>query len=288
MLKIGVFGAGRLGKLHLDNWKKIPDIQIAGFYDPSDLAAKEVINNYNIKRYNSADQLIQACDVADVATPPSARFPLCKKAILKSRHVLVERPMANTMEQAREIVQLVKEANTIFMVGNVERFNPSFNMAIPENAPQFIVAYRNEPSENIEPVNVILDLMYQDIDIILSIANSNVKSVYANCVSVYREKPDLVNARIEFDNGCIADLTASCISKKRVSTLDLYRKGEHLSLDFLEKRSGSNCDALKAQLESFHNSIINRSASAMSEIDGLRSMEVAHLIIEKIGRNTAR
>src|SRR5215203_5247081 len=120
MLKIGVFGVGHLGKFHLNNWKEIPGIELVGFFDPNDKTAAEVAEKYQLKRYNNADELISLCDVADIVAPTNFHFELCEKAIRKGKHVFVEKPLANTMDEARQLVQLVKESNVKLQVGHVE------------------------------------------------------------------------------------------------------------------------------------------------------------------------
>ncbi len=211
MLKVGVFGVGHLGKFHLNNWKEIEGVKLVGFFDPSELNAAQVKKEYGLKRFKSEDKFIEACDAIDIVAPTTEHFQICKKAILKSKHVFVEKPLANTMEEAREIVKLAKEANIKLQVGHVERFNPAL-LAAKEHAlnPMFIEVHRlSQFNPRGTDVSVILDLMIHDIDIILSLVKSNVKNVFANGVNVLSETPDIANVRIEFDNGCVANLTSS-------------------------------------------------------------------------------
>ena len=320
MLKVGVFGVGHLGKFHLNNWKEIDVVNVIGFYDPSDENALPVIEKYNLKRFKKAEDLINACDIADIVAPTTVHHELCKMAILKSKHVFVEKPLANTMAEAKEIVKLTKEANIKLQVGHVERFNPAF-LALKEYElnPMFIEVHRlSQFNPRGTDVSVILDLMIHDIDIILSIVKSDVKNVSANGVNVMSDTPDIANVRIEFDNGCVANLTSSRISMKKMRKMRLFQKDSYISIDFLDKKtevikyktesdknvftfdietnSGKKTiaiaapvikenNAIKEELQSFINAIIENKTTTVTDIDGYRAMEVAHLILEKINRN---
>ena len=320
MLKVGVFGVGHLGKFHLNNWKAITGVELIGFYDPSDEVAAKVANEYELKRYKNAADLIAACDAADIVAPTTSHFDLCKKVILKSKHVFVEKPLANTMAEAKELIKLAKEANIKMQVGHVERFNPAFLAVQKTNLqPMFIEVHRlAQFNPRGTDVSVILDLMIHDIDIILSLVKSNVKNISANGVAVMSDTPDIANVRMEFDNGCVANLTSSRISMKKMRKMRLFQKDSYISIDFLEKKNeiirlkttddndsfifdietnhGKKTIALQApkikdgnairmELESFRDAIVNNTSTIVSEIDGYRAMEVAHLILEKIGRN---
>ena len=320
MLKVGVFGVGHLGKFHLNNWKEMDEIEIKGFYDPSDLNAEEVAKDYQIKRFNDPDELIDACDIIDIVTPTTSHYELCKKAILKSKHVFVEKPLAHTINEAKEIVKLVKEANTKFQVGHVERFNPALLAAREYDlAPMFIEVHRlSQFNPRGTDVSVILDLMIHDIDIILSLVKSSVKNVFANGVNVLSDTPDIANVRMEFDNGCVANLTSSRISMKKMRKMRLFQKDSYIGINFLDKKTEvikykspddkdvftfdvdtnhgkktiaiaspviKENNAIKMELQSLVNAINNDKATAVTEVDGYRAMEVAHLILDKISRN---
>ncbi len=320
MLKVGVFGVGHLGKFHLNNWQEIENVKLAGFYDPSDENASAVKEQYGLKRFKNAADLIDACDVVDIVAPTTMHHELCKMAILKSKHVFVEKPLANTMSEAKEIVKLTKEANIKLQVGHVERFNPAF-LALKEYElnPMFIEVHRlSQFNPRGTDVSVILDLMIHDIDIILSLVKSNVKNIYANGVNVLSDTPDIANVRIEFDNGCVANLTSSRISMKKMRKMRLFQKDSYISIDFLDKKtevikyktpSDKNVftfdietntgkktiaiaapvikenNAIKLELQSFIDAIINKQPVTVSDIDGYSAMEVAHLILEKINKN---
>lgn len=320
MLKIGSFGVGHLGKFHLNNWKEIPNVEIVGFYDPSDENAQEVEEKYGLKRFTNPELLIDASDAIDIVAPTTQHFDLCKMAILKSKHVFVEKPLAHTMDEAREIVKLVKEANIKFQVGHVERFNPAWLAAKDfYRNPMFIEAHRLAPfNPRGTDVSVILDLMIHDIDIILSTVKSNVKNVMANGVHVLSDTPDIANVRLEFDNGCVANLTSSRISMKKMRKIRLFQKDAYIGVDFLDKKTEiikykteddknvfsfdidtshgkktiaiaapeiKDNNAIRMELQSFADSIFNNKPTFVSEVDGFRAMDIAHQILEKISHN---
>jgi predicted dehydrogenase len=320
MLKIGVFGTGHLGKFHLNNWKEIPDIEIVGFYDPDDAIAKQVSEKYNLKRFTNVDKLIDACDAIDVVTPTQYHYSICEKAIKKSKHVFVEKPMVNTMDEAKTLVKLVQESKIKFQVGHVERFNPAFLAAKNLNLnPMFIEVHRlAQFNPRGTEVSVILDLMIHDIDVVLSLVKSDVKSISASGVAVMTETPDIANVRIEFNNGCVANLTSSRISMKKMRKVRLFQKDAYIGIDFLEKKTEviklrqpqdqnvfsfdietpngvktiaianpevPEVNAIKKELEEFVSAINNDTQPIVNEIDGFRAMEVAHQILQKINYN---
>jgi predicted dehydrogenase len=318
MLKIGVFGVGHLGKFHLNNWKNIEDVEIVGFYDPNDQAAAEVSEKYGLKRFQDPEDLVVQIDAADIVAPTTFHFDLCKLALKNGKHVFVEKPMADTMEQAREILQLVKESKVKFQVGHVERFNPAF-LALKEARlnPMFIEVHRlAQFNPRGTEVSVILDLMIHDIDIILHLVKSDVKNIYASGVAVMTETPDIANVRIEFNNGCVANLTSSRISMKRMRKIRLFQKDAYIGIDFLEKKTEiiklrsegddeklftfdietpqgtktlaienpeiKEVNAIEAELRAFRDSIVQDKRPPVNEIDGYIAMEVAHEILKKI------
>ncbi len=320
MLKIGIFGTGHLGKFHLNNWKEIPGISLIGFFDPNNDTAEEVINAYGLQRFLTEEDLIEASDLVDIVAPTNFHFAICEKAVRKGKHVFVEKPMANTMEEAYQLVKLVKESNVKLQVGHVERFNPAF-LAIKNEQlnPMFIEVHRlAQFNPRGTEVSVILDLMIHDIDIVLSIVKSDVKNISASGVAVMTDTPDIANVRIEFDNGCVANLTSSRISMKKMRKMRLFQKDAYIGIDFLDKKaeviklkdtedenafsfdietpSGNRTiaisnpqvpevNAIKKELEEFVFSINNNTRPIVNEIDGLRAMEVAHSILQKMAQN---
>ncbi|MFZ4769111.1 MAG: Gfo/Idh/MocA family protein [Ferruginibacter sp.] len=317
MLRIGVFGVGHLGKFHLNNWKEINDVIIEGFFDPDDKNAIPVIEKYKIRRFENAEELMDNCDAVDIVAPTPFHFQLCEMALRKGKHVFVEKPLTNTMEEARELVKLAKESNLKFQVGHVERFNPAF-LSLDKTAlnPMFIEVHRlAQFNPRGTDVSVILDLMIHDIDIILNIVKSNVSYISANGVAVMSDTPDIANVRIEFDNGCVANLTSSRISLKKMRKMRLFQKDAYIGIDFLEKKTEvikidapgdknvftfdietnhgtktiaisnpaiEEVNAIKMELETFKDAILNNKETPVTVIDGFRAMEVAHKILDKI------
>ena len=239
MLKIGVFGVGHLGKFHLNNWKEIAGTELMGFYDPNNETANEASEKYQLPRFTDPGDLINACDAIDIVAPTNFHFELCQRAIRKGKHVFVEKPLANTMDEARQLVKLAQESNIKLQVGHVERFNPAFlALKNTELNPMFIEVHRlAQFNPRGTEVSVILDLMIHDIDIILSIVKSGVKNISASGVAVMTDTPDIANVRIEFDNGCVANLTSSRISMKRMRKMRLFQKDAYIGIDFLNKKT---------------------------------------------------
>ncbi|KIC95687.1 Gfo/Idh/MocA family protein [Flavihumibacter solisilvae] len=321
MLKIGVFGVGHLGKFHLNNWKEIKGVELVGFYDPSDETAAEVTARYGIPRFIDPSELIKLIDAADIVAPTNYHFELCQLAIRNGKHVFVEKPLANTMDEARELVKLVKESNIKMQVGHVERFNPAFlaTQSLTLN-PMFIEVHRlAQFNPRGTEVSVILDLMIHDIDIILSMVKSEVKNISSSGVAVMTDTPDIANVRIEFNNGCVANLTSSRISMKKMRKMRLFQKDAYVGIDFLNKKTEvirlkgdadenvfefdidtpkgkktiavanpliPEVNAIKLELEEFRDAIVNNTRVVVSEVDGLRAMDVAHQILHKIRNNT--
>ncbi|MFN2458888.1 MAG: Gfo/Idh/MocA family protein [Chitinophagaceae bacterium] len=320
MLRVGVFGTGHLGKFHLNNWKEIEDVKLAGFFDPDDNVAEVVKKTYELERFTDEDALIRACDIVDVVAPTNVHFAICEKAIKRGKHVFVEKPMANTMKEAFKLVKLVQESNVKLQVGHVERFNPAF-LAVKDLDlnPMFIEVHR---LAQFDPrgteVSVILDLMIHDIDIVLSLVKSDVKNIAASGVAVITDTPDIANVRIEFNNGCVANLTSSRISMKKMRKMRLFQKDAYTAIDFLNKKTEvirlkesedenafvfdidtphgtrtiaivnphiPEVNAIKIELQEFVKAIKNNTPPVVNEIDGLKAMEVAHHILQKINTN---
>ncbi len=317
MLKIAVFGAGHLGKFHLNNWQEISEVEIVGFFDPNEQNAQLVSEKYKLKRFIHPEELMDLCDAVDIVAPTINHFELCDMALRKGKHVFVEKPLANTMEEARTLVKLAKESNLKFQVGHVERFNPAF-LALKnyDLQPMFIEVHRlAQFNPRGTDVSVILDLMIHDIDIILHLVKSNVSHISANGVAVMSDTPDIANVRIEFDNGCVANLTSSRISIKKMRKMRLFQKDAYIGIDFLEKKTEviklnqpgdknvftfdietnhgkktiaianppiEEVNAIKMELEAFRNAIVNNTETPVTILDGFGAMEVAHQILEKI------
>ena len=239
MLKIGVLGAGHLGKIHLRLLQESEKYELIGFFDPFIENAKKVAAEFGYKLFNSLDELIDAVEVVDIVTPTLSHFDCAKKAIEKGRHIFIEKPIAKTVLEAETIRNLAKKHQVKGQVGHVERFNPAFIAAkdMIDN-PMFIETHRlAEFNPRGTDVPVVLDLMIHDIDIILSVVKSKVKNIHASGISVISETPDIANARIEFENGCVANLTASRISMKNMRKTRFFQKDAYISVNFLSKES---------------------------------------------------
>jgi predicted dehydrogenase len=238
MLKIGVIGAGHLGKIHIRLALELNDVfEFVGFYDADIENAEKVAETFGIKHFSVLEELIDACDCLDIVTPTLSHYDIASQVIRKSKHVFIEKPITQTVEEARGLFVLSEEANVKVQVGHVERFNPAFSEALPHfNSPMFIETHRlAQFNPRGTDVPVVLDLMIHDIDIVLSVVQSPVRRISASGVAVVSDTPDIANARIEFENGCVANLTASRISLKNMRKSRFFQKDAYISVDFLEK-----------------------------------------------------
>ncbi len=324
MLKIGVLGAGHLGKIHIKCIQQIPDYELCGFYDPDDENAARVEKEYGIKRYDVLSNLIEDVEVVDIVAPTISHFECASEALKKTRHVFIEKPVVTTLDEARKLIALSEEANIKVQVGHVERFNPAFIAARPYlDQPMFIETHRlAQFNPRGTDVPVVLDLMIHDIDIVLSVVNSDIHRISASGVAVVSDTPDIANARIEFNNGCVANLTASRISMKNMRKSRFFQRDAYIAVDFLEKEAeilrmkdvdpekadpyavimelgeGKSpkqvifdkpevepLNAIKKELESFHDAIVNDTVPPVTINDGYLALEVAHRIIEKLNMN---
>lgn len=320
MIRIGLLGAGHLGKIHLKLLKEIADFQVAGFFDADKAKAQQVSKENNVPAFNSAEELIAACDAVDIVTPTITHHSLAIKALKSSKHVFIEKPIANTLEEAKEIMNLASEADMKVQVGHVERFNPAF-LAVKDyfDNPMFIETHRlAQFNPRGTDVSVVLDLMVHDIDIVLSVIKSPVKKIHASGVAVVSDTPDICNARIEFDNGAAANITASRISLKNMRKSRFFQRDAYIAVDFLEKKTEvirmktiseepkdpfaitidlaekgmkqiffdnpkvDETNAIKMELESFASSIINDTPTAIPAEDGYRTLDIAYRITEKM------
>jgi predicted dehydrogenase len=237
MIKAGVLGAGHLGKIHLRLLEASEYYQLVGFYDTDTKNAKALAKEKGFTFFKSAADLIDACDMIDIVTPTLYHHQMALKAISAGKHIFIEKPITNSLDEAKEISQIAKENQVLGQVGHVERFNPAFK-AVKDSIthPMFIESHRlAEFNPRGTDVPVVLDLMIHDIDILLSIVKSKVKSVSASGVAVISITPDIANARIEFENGCVANLTASRISLKKMRKTRFFQKDAYIAVDFLEK-----------------------------------------------------
>lgn len=317
MLKVGVLGAGHLGKIHLRLLNQSEKYELVGFYDPNTENAEKVALEFGYRKFDSITALVQAVDVVDIVTPTLSHFDCAKEAIENGKHVFLEKPIANTVEEAREIIALAAKHNVKGQVGHVERFNPAFK-AVKDKIenPMFIETHRlAEFNPRGTDVPVVLDLMIHDIDAILSVVRSKVKNISASGVSVISDSPDIANARIEFENGCVANVTSSRISMKNMRKARFFQKDAYISVDYLDKICEvvkmkdapeipgdfdmilQNAEGVKKQiyydnpsvhqnnaildeLETFADAINNNTTPIVTLEDGTEALRVAHQIID--------
>jgi len=321
MLKIGVLGVGHLGKIHVNCIRMIDDYQLVGFYDPDEEKSKSASEEFGIKAFGSVSDLVNEVDLVDIVTPTVSHFECASEAIRKSKHVFIEKPIVTTPEEALELIELASEAEVKVQVGHVERFNPAFS-AVSEaiNKPMFIEGHRlAQFNPRGTDVPVVLDLMIHDIDIVLSVVKSNIRKVHASGVKVVSETPDIANARLEFDNGAVANLTASRISLKNMRKTRFFQRDAYITVDFLDKVSEivrmdeidkvpddpfamildlgddkkkrriyfekpevHSVNAIKEELNSFKNSILNNTTPLVNIEDGYQALRVAQMVMDKI------
>lgn len=322
MLKIGVLGAGHLGKIHMKCLQELKDTyEIVGFYDPDETKQKEASATYGLRAFATYEELLPQCDVIDIVTPTLSHFTCASQAIRASKHVFIEKPITNTLDEAKQLVSLAEEAQVKVQVGHVERFNPAYTSVKDIlNQPLFIETHRlAEFNPRGTDVSVVLDLMIHDIDIVLNATGANVKRVSASGVAVVSDTPDIANARLEFDNGCVANLTASRISLKNMRKSRFFQRDAYIAVDFFKRESevvrmkqvegepnpfgividlgegkGSkeiffekpelpeNANAIRDELASMAAAISENRKPEVTAEDGYRALEVAHRILEKM------
>ncbi|MBL1280243.1 MAG: Gfo/Idh/MocA family oxidoreductase [Fluviicola sp.] len=321
MLKIGVLGAGHLGKIHIRLLLELSDkFQFIGFYDPNDENAKVAMETFDIKRFDSIDSLLDEVDCIDIVTPTLSHFDCASKALRKSKHVFIEKPVTETVDEAKILINLSHEAGVKVQVGHVERFNPAFQAAVPYiKSPMFIETHRlAQFNPRGTDVPVVLDLMIHDLDAILSVVPSEVKRISASGVAVVSDTPDIANARIEFDNGCVANLTASRISMKNMRKSRFFQKDAYISVDFLtkelevvrmedidgepnpfdvvfdmgegkpvkkvlfDKPDIEDSNAIKEELSTFGDAIVNDTTPIVSIEDGYNALDIAQRIVDQL------
>lgn len=317
MLKLGIVGAGHLGKIHIKCAKLVDQIQLIGFYDSDTIQAQKVAEELDIPAYDTMEALLNEVDAIDIVTPTIHHHAVAMQAMGAGKHVFIEKPIAHTVAEAKELVDYGADRSLKIQVGHVERFNPAF-LAVGdlEFEPKFIESHRLATfNPRGTDVSVILDLMIHDIDVILSIVDSPIRSIHASGVSVVSDTPDISNARIEFENGCVANLTASRLSMKQMRKMRVFRKDAYISVDFFEKQTQviqlhdddhgqpiameidtqqgkkyismampevPEVNAIKEELSSFAHAILNDAPVVVSGADGYNALATAYRIIEAI------
>jgi len=239
MLKVGVVGCGHLGKIHTKLLSQSENYELIGIYDKDNEESIRVSDEFKCISFESFDSLLDSVDVVDIVAPTPFHFNYAKQAINKNKHVFIEKPVCTTSKESEELIKLGDLKNVKIQVGHVERFNPAFTKVESEiSKPMFIESHRLAKfNPRGTDVSVVLDLMIHDIDIILKTVDSKVKDILSSGVSVISETPDIANARIEFENGCVANLTASRVSLKNMRKTRFFQTGKYISVDFLNKES---------------------------------------------------
>jgi predicted dehydrogenase len=320
MLKIGVFGAGHLGKTHLKLAEASDKLELVGFYDSNLETAgiKDLSSKFHL--FKSPEALIEAVDIVDIVTPTLSHFEIAKKAIESKKHVFIEKPITHSVEEANELVRLAQYYGVKGQVGHVERFNPAYEAVLPSlTNPKFIETHRlSEFNPRGTDVSVVLDLMIHDIDIVLSVVKSPIQNIHASGVAVISETPDICNARIQFENGTVANFTASRISLKKMRKSRFFQKNAYIAVDFLTKKvevvkmkdatadtnedmallltnaegekkqiyfenpSIKNTNPILEELEHLASCIRENKEPRISLVEGAKALEVADQIIKKL------
>lgn len=323
MVRIGVLGAGFLGKIHIRLIKQISGFELVGFYDSDPAVVQQTVAEFGIKAFPSAETLLDAVDAIDIVTPTTSHFEYAVPAIKKSKHLFIEKPITFSIEEAAQLVKLTNEANIVAQSGHVERFNPGFLAALPYiQNPMFIETHRlGQYNPRGTDVPVVLDLMIHDIDIVLSIVPSHIRKISASGVPVISDTPDIANARLEFENGAVANLTASRISLNKMRKSRIFQRDTYISVDFLNKdaelfhlrsydpgekkpvltiNTGDDnnikgvvierpaiiqTNAIQEELRCFHNSIVNNEPPVVTIEEGFYALDVAQKILDIMGNN---
>lgn len=313
-----------MGRIHIRLIKELHDVyELVGFHDPDPAVREKVSAEYGIKAYESLGELIDDVQVVDVVTPTIFHYETAAQALRKFKHVFIEKPVTETLEQAKSLQLLEKEAGVKVQVGHVERYNPAFIKAQEYiQNPLFIETHRlAQFNPRGTDVSVVLDLMIHDIDIILSVVRANIRKISASGVPVVSDTPDIANARLEFDNGCVANVTASRISLKNMRKSRFFQRDAYISIDFLEKKSEivqmaeddgtdpfalsldlgndkprkkiiynkldvSPLNAIQEELRTFAEAIQQDTKTNVSLSDGLKALDVAYQVIERIEAKT--
>lgn len=305
MLKIGILGAGELAKDHVRILLELKSqFELIGFYDPYDNLADDLIDSFSVKRFDNYEDLLEQVDCVDIITPTSRHFEFATIALRKSKHIFIEKPLTQTIDEAKSLISLSTEASVKVQIGSTERFNPAFLKSLDFlKRPMYIETHRlNHYTTDLSDASLVMDLMMNDIDIILSVVKSSVRKVYATGTSVFSDTVDIVNARIEFDNGCVASLTASRVAQQKKIVSSFFQKESIVNVNFLlnevelvnsgqsmvepetillsERPIIKETNPKLEELKSFHDSIVKDLDPIVSLTDGYDSLCVAHKIEE--------
>jgi len=300
-IKVGVVGVGYFGQFHAEKYSKIKEVELVGVVDADPSRAREMAKRYRTQPFEHHIDLFKKVQAVSIAVPTPFHYSLTKDFFLQGIHVLLEKPISNTLEEADEMIALAESRNLVFQLGHLERFNGALSgLEGRVWDPRFIESHRLGPftGRGME-VDVVLDLMIHDIDILLSLVSSKVKQLQAAGVSLLTQYPDIANARIEFENGCVASLTASRVSTDRVRKTRIFQPDGILSIDYqsqklffskkgvplgmvTEEIPVRKTDLLEAEIRSFLQSVRNRNNPRVSGLDGRRALDLALQFIQKI------
>jgi predicted dehydrogenase len=322
-IKAGVIGCGHLGKLHIKNVKEIEeenkDVKLIGIYDINKDEANGLAEKYGIKSYDTLEEMLNEVNAVLIVTPTTTHFEIAKETLKRNIHTFIEKPVTETLQEAEEL-EKIKQSGTIVQVGHIERFNPAILAVEKYNiTPLFIETHRlAQFNPRGTDVSVIKDLMIHDIDIILNLVKSKVKSIEANGVGVLTDTIDIANTRLNFENGCVANITASRISLNKMRKMRIFQKNAYISIDFLnntsevfrlsedsdtnifsmpvnyngkdykivyEKPTTDIKNAMRYEEELFFSSILNGTEPEVTLRDGKEAIEIANKILEKIETN---
>ena len=306
MLKIGVVGTGHLGKIHLQNLLELTtDFSVQGFYDTDTVITSEVVRDFNLKAFDHLDTLLVHVDAILISSPTQTHFSIAIQALKSGKHVFIEKPVCINIEESNKLLRYAQEAGMVVQVGHVERFNPALIASMSFiDKPLFMEAQRSAPFQTRgTDVSVVYDLMIHDIDIALNIAHSNVKKIASFGMQVLSESIDMASVRLEFENGCVANLSASRISQIKERKTTFYMEDAQLTVDFLKKEAERNIltidskgqrsfvrsiipvedtNAIQSELSAFAESIRASKIPTVSLTDAHRALQIAELISEQI------
>ena len=322
-IKVGVVGVGHLGKFHVKQYHNINNVICMGVFDINSKEAHRVAKEYNITAYDLLEDLIKECEAISICTPTSTHHAVAKQALSSDCHVLIEKPITHNVMEAKDLIKISNEYNKIIQVGHIERFNPALSELNLDNInPTFIESHRLSPfNTRGTDVDVVLDLMIHDIDLLLNVVKSDINNIVASGVSVLSDKIDMANTRIEFKDGCVANLTASRVSQKQLRKFRIFENHKYTNIDFLQpcqetylfaknkpkekspyvlvnenedkyilynQQKIKSYNALTLELENFIDSIVNHKNPLVTAYDGLAALEVAFEILQQINLNNKK
>jgi predicted dehydrogenase len=310
-VRTGVIGVGYLGRFHAQKYASLPQSRLVAVVDPDAASRERVAAETGCQGYGDFREILGEVDAVSIATPTPLHHAIARECLQRGVHVLVEKPITETLPEARELVELADRSGLVFQVGHLERFNPAI-LALGESlhTPRFVESHRLAPfRERGTDVNVVLDLMIHDIDLIQSLVRSPIASIDAVGTSVFSSGLDIANARIRYANGCVANTTASRVSMKTERKLRLFQDDAYVSIDLqqkvltivrkppegaaatpgqvsIEERTYEQGDALRLEIEAFLRSIVERRPPVVSGADGLQALETALRITEMVQGST--